>query len=255
MTSFGDLLNQLHNDDDPRVQEDAIVRVVGLATKYANRWETPEFLLALEGIVRLLLNDGRPGTQTYAAWALANLSAAHGPQNKENVALFPQVLVGLVRLLSEAHRESSAQEEAVRALRNLACAQENSHTISLFPDAVPALLELLFDDSQPGPQIQATMAVLNLIGNAMASLEGIDGADEGGGDGAEFPGVLKCLVRLWFSDISSTRQAEAVWAIIALVERTLVNPDVSAKDGNMQRIADFPDALLLLLGSFMTDSG
>ncbi|KAG6554883.1 hypothetical protein Mapa_003466 [Marchantia paleacea] len=262
-TSFAELVAILFDDEENAVVvEDAIRALFRQASESPNKWQIPEFPDALAGLVRLLFKDELPELQKNAAWAVANLASSHAQKNKVKLANFPQVLQGLVKLL---HKDEAPgiQEEAVRALRNLACEQSNNQLISQYPQALSNLLRLLSNgDGSPEVQMQATMAVMNLLGNSVASRSEDQGKIINNNNInthiMAYPDALTGIVKLLFEDSSLELQEQASYALVDLVENTLVNREAvvgtsAAGKGNVEKLADFPDALADLHRLFSYD--
>ncbi|KAL3682182.1 hypothetical protein R1sor_000204 [Riccia sorocarpa] len=262
-TPFSDLVAILYDDTEhPLVLEDAIKAVCRQASDSGNRWQILEFPHALEGLALLLFKDDEPEVQRNSAWALANLASSHAFRNKLKIAAVPNVLQGLAELLQKDDNPG-IQEEAARAFRNLACEARNNQTISECPGALSSLLRFLTDkDGSPEVQMQSSMAVINLLGNSVATRTVTEGANPL--KRKEPMSVLACpdalteVVKLLFPDGSLELQVQAAYALIDLVESTLVNKDAlltnsSTGKGNVEKTADFPDALTDLIRLFSYD--
>ncbi|KAL2631929.1 hypothetical protein R1flu_016615 [Riccia fluitans] len=198
-----------------------------------------------------------------AAWALANLGSSHALKNKAKMAAVPRVLKGLVKLLQKDDN-AGIQEEAARALRNLACEESNNQTISQYPGALSKLLRLLTNtDGSPEVQMQSTMAIINLLGNSVAIRTAAE-EEYRPQKGKEpmsvlaYRDALTGIIKLLFPDGSLELQEQAAYALIDLVENTLVNRAAIMAEsitgrGNVEKIADLPDALTDLVRLFSDD--
>lgn len=145
---------RVHDGASPlalQLQECAAAALGNLALARDNRRKIVDFGGAdgLAGLASVLFQDDNPGGQEYAAWALGNLS--HDSHDSEDIAVkiaaSPNILIGLARLLQLPTKPSElgirsrvgAQEQAVRALANLAYPHASQVKIARVPNMVKAL--------------------------------------------------------------------------------------------------------------------
>ncbi|BBN05108.1 hypothetical protein MPTK1_3g10370 [Marchantia polymorpha subsp. ruderalis] len=223
----------LLRDDEPNLQRLATLTLGNLALRQVNAVAS----VAMEGLARLLFEkEGRSlelsiQLQEEAASVLANI--CYAPEGGRKVMNpWTDALAGLIKLLFMNDRKG-AQEEATRALVNLALVQENAQKLLEFPtvSVIGGLVGLLTDFERPAVLDNATRALASLS-YAPQNARKIAESEH---FGRALQGLVGMLMRRRRKD--ATLQELAVMTLANLS----ITPDIQIQ------IADFPNVLPELL--------
>ncbi|KAL3694270.1 hypothetical protein R1sor_007921 [Riccia sorocarpa] len=237
------IVRLLLKEDEPSLQRLATLTLGNLALRQV----TAVASVAMEGLATLLTEkDGEAlqlsiQLQEEAASVLANI--CYAPEGGIHVMNpWTDALEGLIRLLFK-HDRKGAQEEATRALVNLALVQENSQKLLDFPavSVIEGLGGLLSDFERP--------SVVDNVARAFASLSYAPRNAEKIAKSEHFSLVLKGLV-----GILMTRKSKD-GTPLELAVMTIANLSVTHEV--QIQIADFPNVLpeLYWCLSFHDDQG
>ncbi|BFI32269.1 hypothetical protein MPTK2_4g04270 [Marchantia polymorpha subsp. ruderalis] len=182
-----------------------------------------QFPAALEGLVNLIgVSRSRQNHELLksAILSLYNLSATEEIQVK--IANFPKVLDELVMCLWSDF-DNLLVEHAASTVGKLTMPQEKRALMNC-PEVLPALVDILFKDSNPDAQEEAVWALANLSHDEQANRKI-----------AELPGAVAGLVRLLAKADSPSRQEQAARALANLTclpenDRYILLPDGTSTD-------------------------
>ncbi|KAL2633445.1 hypothetical protein R1flu_004924 [Riccia fluitans] len=223
------IVRLLLKDDEPSLQRLATLTLGNLALRQVNAVAS----IAMEGLAGLLFDkEGRSlelsiQLQEEAASVLANI--CYAPEGGRNVMNpWTNALEGLIRLLFK-HERKGAQEEATRALVNLALVQENAKKLLEFPtvSVIEGLAGLLPDFERP--------AVLDTATRALAALSYSPQNAKKIAESEHFTNVLQGLVGILMRRLRKDGTLQELAVI------TLANLSVTSEI--QIQIADFPYAL------------
>ncbi|KAG6553381.1 hypothetical protein Mapa_005116 [Marchantia paleacea] len=229
----------LLRDDEPNLQRLATLTLGNLALRQVSAVAS----VAMEGLARLLFEkEGRSlelsiQLQEEAASVLANI--CYAPEGGRKVMNpWTDALAGLIKLLFMNDRKG-AQEEATRALVNLALVQENAQKLLEFPtvSVIGGLVGLLTDYERP--------AVLDNATRALASLSYAPQNARKIAESEHFGRALQGLVGM----LMRRRRKDATLQELAVM--TLANLSITSEI--QIQIADFPNVLPEML-SCLTQS-